>query len=82
MQQTSEDGFPERHKTLNILTKELKDRELKDFYADSIQECFRMVDADSKLHRDNCLYAKSLISCLADRASMNCSDWNGETVIF
>lgn len=41
-----------------------------------------MMEIDPKLHRDNCLYSKNLITCLAERAKMNCADWDGETVIF
>jgi hypothetical protein len=80
--QTNNEGFPDKHKALHVLTKELRDRELKDFYTDSIQECFRMMDLEPKLHRDNCLYSKNLITCLAERAKMNCADWDGESVIF
>ena len=69
---------------MHVLTKELRDRELKDFYTDSIQECFHMINinADPKLHRDNCLYSKTLIMCLADRAKMNCTDWDANSVFF
>lgn len=81
LHQTNNEGFPDKHKALHVLTKELRDRELKDFYTDSIQECFQMIDTDSKFHRDNCLYSKTLITCLADRAKMNCADWDGETIL-
>lgn len=80
--QTNNEGFPDKHKALHVMTKELRDRELKDFYTDSIQECFHMMDIDPKLRRDNCFYSKNLITCLAERAKMNCADWDGETVIF
>lgn len=82
--QTNSEGFPDKHKALHILTKELRDRDLKDFYTDSIQECFHMIDisGDPKLHRDKCLYSKTIIGCLAERAKMNCADWDVGSVFF
>ena len=80
--QTNAEGFPDKHKALHVLTKELRDRELKDFYASSVHECFHMIDMDPKRHRDNCFYSKTVLSCLAESAKMNCADWDGETVIF
>lgn len=66
----------------NVLATPLRDRELKDFYIDSIQECSRTMNLDPKAHRDNCLYSKNIITCLADRAKMNCADFEPESVIF
>lgn len=78
--QTNNEGFPDKHKALHVLTKELRDHELKDFYTDSIQECFHMIDLEQR--RDKCQYSKNLITCLTERAKSNCADWNGNTVIF
>ena len=78
----NQEGYPDKNHVSNILTKQLRDKDLKNFYIDSIQECFRMINLDLKLLRDNCLYSKNLITCLAERAKMNCADWNAETVIF
>ncbi|CRL03084.1 CLUMA_CG016340, isoform A [Clunio marinus] len=75
LKMSNDEGFPDKHKALHVLTRDLRDRELKDFYTDSIQECFRMIDTDPKLHRDNCLFSKALIICMTERAKMNCSDW-------
>lgn len=80
--QTNAEGFPDKHKALHVLTKELRDRELKDFYTDSIHECFHMIDMDPKRHRDICVYSQSVVTCLAESAKMNCADWDGETVLF
>jgi hypothetical protein len=81
--QTNDDGFPDRNRLISVLTKQLRDKDLRDFYIDSIQECTRMVNLDEpKVHRDSCLYSQSLIICLSERAKMNCVDWNAETVLF
>lgn len=81
--QANDEGFPDRNRMISVMTKQLRDKELRDFYVDSIQECSRMVSQDDpKVQRDNCLYSKGLIICLTERAKMNCADWNAETVLF
>jgi hypothetical protein len=67
---------------INVLATPIRDRELKDFYIDSIQECNRMMNRDPKAHRDNCLFSKNVITCLADRAKMNCADFETESIMF
>lgn len=82
-EQTSDDGFPDKHKALQVLTKDLRERELQEFYSDSIKECFHMMETNNQeFRRDSCLYSKSLLTCLAERARTNCADWDGEKVIF
>ncbi|XP_055715306.1 general odorant-binding protein 71 [Phlebotomus papatasi] len=80
MKMTNEDEFPDKHKVLHVLTKELRDRQLKDFYTDSIQECFHILEMDQR--RDKCEFSRNLIFCLGERAKANCDDWNDNTVIF
>lgn len=77
MKMTSNEGFPDRHKVLHVITEQIRDRELKDFYTDSIQECFHILDLGSK--NDKCEYSKNLVTCLSERAKTNCDDWNGST---
>lgn len=79
MKMTSNEGLPDRHKVLHVITEEIRDRELKDFYTDSIQECFHILDLGNK--SDKCEYSKNLVSCLSERAKTNCDDWNGSTSI-
>ncbi|XP_050092345.1 general odorant-binding protein 71 [Anopheles aquasalis] len=71
---TDSNGLPERHKVLHVITRDIRDRELRDFYVDSIQECFRMLGFDPRL-KDKCDYAMRLVTCLSDRFQSNCSDW-------
>ncbi|KAG5677301.1 hypothetical protein PVAND_007070 [Polypedilum vanderplanki] len=83
LKMTNDEGFPDRNRMISVLTKQLRDKELKDFYVDSIQECSRMVSLDEpKVQRDSCFYSKNLIICLTERAKMNCVDWNTDTVLF
>lgn len=76
---TSNEGFPDKHKVLHVITEEIRDRELKDFYTDSIQECFHILDLGNK--SDKCDYAKNLVTCMSERAKSNCDDWNGSNNI-
>ncbi|XP_049539069.1 general odorant-binding protein 71 [Anopheles darlingi] len=71
---TDSNGLPERHKVLHVITRDIRNRELRDFYVDSIQECFHMLGLDPRL-KDKCDYAMRLVTCLTDRFQSNCSDW-------
>uniref|UniRef100_A0A336K825 CSON001186 protein n=1 Tax=Culicoides sonorensis TaxID=179676 RepID=A0A336K825_CULSO len=79
MKMTSNEGYPDRHKVLHVITEEIRDRELKEFYTDSIQECFHVLDLGNR--GDKCEYSKNLVTCLSERAKINCDDWNGNSSI-
>ncbi|XP_058458044.1 general odorant-binding protein 71 [Malaya genurostris] len=81
MKMTNNDGFPDKHKVLHVITKDMRNSELRDFYIDSIQECFHMISMDNQL-KDKCDFALRFVSCLADRSQANCNDWENETIIF
>ncbi|EDS34381.1 conserved hypothetical protein [Culex quinquefasciatus] len=81
MKMTNSDGFPDKHKVLHVVTKDLRDHELKDFYVDSIQECFHMIGMDNKL-KDKCDYSMKFVTCLAERGQANCNDWENEAIMF
>ncbi|XP_055532839.1 general odorant-binding protein 71 [Wyeomyia smithii] len=81
MKMTNSEGFPDQHKVLHVVTKDLRDKELRDFYTDSIQECFHMISMDSKL-KDKCDYTMKFVICLADRGQANCKDWEHESIMF
>ncbi|XP_001655335.2 general odorant-binding protein 71 [Aedes aegypti] len=81
MKMTNNEGFPDKHKVLHVVTKDLRDYELRDFYTDSIQECFHMISMDNKL-KDKCDYSMKFVTCLADRGQANCNDWENEAIMF
>ena len=81
MKMTNNVGFPDKHKVLHVVTKDLRDHELKDFYIDSIQECFHMIGMDNKL-KDKCDYSMKFVTCLAERGQANCNDWENEAIMF
>ncbi|XP_055619284.1 general odorant-binding protein 71 [Toxorhynchites rutilus septentrionalis] len=43
LKMTNNEGFPDKHRVIHVVTKDLRDNELRDFYIDSIQECFHMI---------------------------------------
>lgn len=65
---------------LYILTKDLRDRELRNFYTDTIQECFRYLEIQKK--RDACQFSRDLITCMTEYAKGNCDDWNEFNIMF
>lgn len=62
---------------LQTLTKDIREQEVKEFYTDSINECFHMVDnMDSYNKRKNkCEFALTIVTCLTERAKTNCDDF-------
>lgn len=71
--QTNRDGLPDKHKMLNIMTKDIRDGQLREFYVDTIQECHRILEMDYV--RDKCTFARNLVECLSERARSNCEDF-------
>lgn len=61
---------------LQVLTKNIRNHELKEFYVDSIQECFYVIDNMDTYRRrkDKCEVSAIIVSCLAERARTNCED--------
>lgn len=75
---TNAEGFPEKHKVLHVITKDIREHELREFYVDSIQECFHMLALDNRL-KDKCDYSMRFVTCLSDRFESNCDDWDTVT---
>lgn len=65
---------------LYILTKDVRDRELRNFYTDTIQECFRYLE--NQRRREKCQFSRDLISCMTEYAKGNCDDWNEFNMMF
>uniref|UniRef100_A0A182P6I4 Odorant-binding protein 29 n=1 Tax=Anopheles epiroticus TaxID=199890 RepID=A0A182P6I4_9DIPT len=78
MKATNSEGFPEKHKVLHVITKDIREHELREFYVDSIQECFHMLGLDNRL-KDKCDYSMRFVTCLSDRFETNCDDWESVT---
>ncbi|XP_033211163.1 general odorant-binding protein 71 isoform X2 [Belonocnema kinseyi] len=69
-------GFPERNSVTGIMTENIQDPELRDFVEESITECFHYLRSD--LNQDKCKFSQNLLSCLADKGSETCDDWNDD----
>lgn len=69
---------------LQVLTKDMRDREIKEFYVDSIQECFHVVDNMDNYNRrkDKCDMAYKIVTCLTERAKTNCDDYQNDMMMF
>lgn len=79
-QQTNEKDFPEKHKVVHGFTKDMRNQELKEFYTDSIEECFHLLEMNRK--SEMCEFSKNLMDCLNERARSNCDDWQNQTLPF
>lgn len=75
------EGFPDKRKMAQVLTRDVN-WELRNFYLDAIDQCFRIMEYEVKLYVDKCFMTKRIIDCLVEIASLNCSDWDGERVMF
>lgn len=68
---------------LQALTKDIREQEVREFYVDSIQECFHMADnMDYNRRKNKCEVALTIIECLTERAKTNCDDFRGDGMLF
>lgn len=81
-EQTNNEDFPDKRKMLQILTKDIREQEVREFYVDSIQECFHMVDNMDNYNRrkNKCDVAMTMMNCLTERAKTNCNDFRGDII--
>uniref|UniRef100_A0A1A9X2Z4 Odorant-binding protein n=1 Tax=Glossina brevipalpis TaxID=37001 RepID=A0A1A9X2Z4_9MUSC len=80
MQMLNNRHYPDRHKVLYVLTKDIRDHELRNFYTDTIQQCFHYLE--SLRPRDKCQFSRDLINCMTEYAKGNCDDWNEFNMMF
>uniref|UniRef100_A0A1B0FQ79 Uncharacterized protein n=1 Tax=Glossina morsitans morsitans TaxID=37546 RepID=A0A1B0FQ79_GLOMM len=74
MQMLNNRRYPDQHKVLYVLTKDIRDRELRNFYTDTIHQCFHYLESQHR--RDKCQFSRDLINCMTEYAKGNCDDWN------
>ncbi|XP_060653022.1 odorant-binding protein 59a [Drosophila nasuta] len=68
-------GQPDRRKVSYLLTKDLRDRSLRNFYMDTVQQCFRYLDQSRYNNNNKCSQARELIKCMSEYAKAQCDDW-------
>ncbi|XP_014210408.1 general odorant-binding protein 71 [Copidosoma floridanum] len=69
-------GFPERSSVVNIMTQNIQDSELRDFVEESVIECYHMLNNSGR--QEKCQFSQNLLSCLTEKASERCEDWEDE----
>lgn len=65
-------GFPERDLVIPLMSRNIRNPDLKDFVEESIIECFRYLESDKK---DKCEFSQNLLKCLAEKGQEKCDDW-------
>ncbi|ALC42277.1 Obp59a [Drosophila busckii] len=71
-------GQPDRRKVSYLLTKDIRDRELRNFYMDTVQQCFRYLEQSQSRYNNNnnrCRMSRELIKCMSEYARAQCDDW-------
>ncbi|XP_017078826.1 odorant-binding protein 59a [Drosophila eugracilis] len=68
-------GMPDRRKVSYLMTKDLRDRELRNFYADTVQQCFRYLENNSRNRHNKCTVSRELVKCMSEYAKAQCEDW-------
>ncbi|XP_016991770.2 odorant-binding protein 59a [Drosophila rhopaloa] len=68
-------GMPDRRKVSYLLTKDLRDRELRNFFTDTVQQCFRYLENIGRNRHNKCAVARELVKCMSEYAKAQCEDW-------
>ncbi|CAG4971241.1 unnamed protein product [Colias eurytheme] len=76
LQMTGDNGMPDRYYVTNVLTKDVKNEDLRDFLQESIEECFQILDNENT--EDKCEFSKNLLFCLSEKGRSNCNDWRDD----
>ncbi|KAL7736072.1 hypothetical protein ACLKA6_003809 [Drosophila palustris] len=88
MNMVDANGQPDRRKVSYLLTKDLRDRALRNFYMDTVQQCFRYLEqsryqsnnnnnnnSNNNNNNNRCGQSRELIKCMAEYAKAQCDDW-------
>ncbi|XP_016953001.1 odorant-binding protein 59a [Drosophila biarmipes] len=68
-------GMPDRRKVGYLLTKDMRDRELRNFCTDTVQQCFRYLESSGKARLNKCAVSRELVKCMSEYAKAQCEDW-------
>lgn len=68
---------------INVLTRNIRDVELKQFLIDSIQECFYMIAHmdNYRQQKDKCFSSQTIAQCMTERAKANCEDFDDAVLV-
>uniref|UniRef100_A0AAU8BE14 Odorant-binding protein n=1 Tax=Conopomorpha sinensis TaxID=940481 RepID=A0AAU8BE14_9NEOP len=73
---TGENGMPDKHMVLQVITKGVTNDELRDFLQETIEECFAILQNENT--KDKCEFSKNLMMCLSEKGRANCDDWKDD----
>ncbi|XP_068147450.1 odorant-binding protein 59a [Drosophila tropicalis] len=73
-------GQPDRRKVSYLLTKDLRDRELRNFYMDTVQQCFSYLE-NTRNRNNKCSQSRQLVKCLSEYAKAQCDDWDDHSTL-
>lgn len=75
------EDYPDKHKLYYLLTRNIRNTDIREFFSDSIHECFQFMEQEKR--RDNaCDYSKNLLNCMIQYAKANCDDWDDHSLMF
>ncbi|XP_050506988.1 odorant-binding protein 59a [Diabrotica virgifera virgifera] len=66
-------GMPDHSKLLEGLLKTATSRELRNFFQDTVDECYQELNEGNKM--DSCSFSTKLVKCLVEKGKANCADW-------
>ncbi|XP_072384944.1 uncharacterized protein Obp59a [Diabrotica undecimpunctata] len=66
-------GIPDHSKLLEALLKTATSRELRNFFQDTVDQCYQELNEDNKM--DSCSFSSKLVKCLVEKGKENCADW-------
>ncbi|XP_053609963.1 uncharacterized protein Obp59a [Plodia interpunctella] len=79
LEMIGDNGMPDKYLVTHVLTKDVKNEDLRDFLQESIEECFQILDNENT--EDKCEFAKNLMLCLSEKGRSNCDDWKDDLKI-
>ncbi|XP_059052067.1 uncharacterized protein DDB_G0284459 [Achroia grisella] len=76
LEMTGDDGMPDKYLVTQVLTKDIKNEDLRDFLQESIDECFQILENENS--EEKCDFSKNLLMCLSEKGRANCDDWKDD----
>ncbi|XP_021917551.1 AP-4 complex subunit beta-1-like isoform X3 [Zootermopsis nevadensis] len=65
MRMLDDSAEPDESMVIKVMTKKIRDPEVRDFIEESVEDCFELLEMDNK--RNKCEYSKNLALCLEEK---------------
>nr|UDM59896.1 putative odorant binding protein 9 [Corcyra cephalonica] len=79
LEMTGDNGKPDKYLVTHVLTKDIKNEDLRDFLQESVEECFQILENENS--EEKCDFSKNLLMCLSEKGRANCDDWKDDISI-